>query len=149
LIASFRFFRDSSIVFPWLAVSRSGHHATYRFSSLQTILEKFNFSEGVDFTVLDRSRGEWGETADDVSALTINYIFYSLQTYGELSGPLETLWKLFWKKYLDRTGDEEMLTVVQPYFAWRGLVVASPIRYPNLPLNVRTKLFNFVKKVQD
>jgi len=105
------------------------------------------FREGVDFTVLDRSRGEWGEPADDLTALTINYIFYSLQTYGELSGPFETLWKLFWKNYLDRTGDEEMLTVIQPYFAWRGLVVASPVWYPNLPLNVRTKLSNFIKKV--
>jgi hypothetical protein len=105
------------------------------------------FREGVDFTVLDRSRGEWGEPADDVTALTINYVFYSLQTYSELAGPFETLWKLFWKNYLDRTGDEEMLTVVQPYFAWRGLVVASPVWYPNLPLNVRTKLFNFIKKV--
>jgi len=33
------------------------------------------FREGVDFTVLDRSRGERGEPADDVTAMTINYIF--------------------------------------------------------------------------
>jgi hypothetical protein len=47
------------------------------------------FREGVDFTVLDRSRGEWGEPADDVTAMTINYIFYSLQKYGELAGVFE------------------------------------------------------------
>jgi hypothetical protein len=105
------------------------------------------FREGVDFTVLDRSRGEWGEPADDVSALTINYIFYSLQTFGELLGPFETLWDLFWKNYLDRTGDEEILTVVQPFFAWRGLVIASPVWYPNLPLDVRKKLFNFIERM--
>jgi len=29
-MASFKLARDSSIVFPWLAMSRSGHHATYR-----------------------------------------------------------------------------------------------------------------------
>jgi len=29
-MASFRLARDSSIVFPWLAMSRSGHQATYR-----------------------------------------------------------------------------------------------------------------------
>ena len=40
-----------------------------------------------------------------------------------------------------------MVTVVQPFFAWRGLVVASPIWYPNLPLNVRIKLFNFIRRV--
>lgn len=105
------------------------------------------FRKGVDFTVLDRSRGEWGEPADDLSAMSINYIFYSLQVFGEMSKPFETLWKLFWKNYLDKTGDEEMLTVVQPYFAWRGLVVASPVWYPNLTLNVRTKVINFVKRV--
>lgn len=124
-------------------------HMTHRLCQVHGDYHPWNimFREGVDFTVLDRSRGEWGEPADDVSALIINYLFYSLQTFGELSGPFEALWKLFWKNYLDKTGDEEMLTVVQPFFAWRGLVVASPVWYPNMPLNVRTKLFNFIKRV--
>ena len=30
------------------------------------------FREGTDFTALDRSRGEWGEPADDVTCLTTN-----------------------------------------------------------------------------
>jgi hypothetical protein len=105
------------------------------------------FRQGTDFTVLDRSRGEWGEPADDTSAMSINYIFYSLQAYGELTGPFEELFQLFWNNYLEKTEDEEMLAVIQPYYAWRGLVVASPIWYPNLPLDVRKKLFNFIKNV--
>lgn len=105
------------------------------------------FREGVDFTVLDRSRGEWGEPADDVTAMTINYVFYSLQKYGELAGVFERLFRLFWENYLRKTGDGEILEVVQPFYAWRGLVVASPIWYPNLKRNVRVKLFNFIKKV--
>jgi len=105
------------------------------------------FRQGTDFTLLDRSRGEWGEPADDTSALSINYIFYALQIYGELKGPFEKLFNLFWNTYLDRTGDEEMLTVIQPFYAWRGLVIASPVWYPNLSIDVRTKLFNFVKNV--
>jgi len=105
------------------------------------------FREGVDFTVLDRSRGEWGEPADDVSAMTINYVFYSLQTFGRLMGPFETLFNQFWENYLEKTGDEEMLRVIQPFYAWRGLVIASPIWYPNLSLDVRRKLFNFIKNV--
>lgn len=124
-------------------------HKAHRLSQVHGDYHPWNimFREGVDFTVLDRSRGEWGEPADDVSALTINYIFYSLQAFGELLGPFGTLFKLFWKNYLDRTGDEEVLSVVQPFFAWRGLVVASPVWYPNLPLDVRKKLLNFVKKM--
>jgi hypothetical protein len=105
------------------------------------------FREGTDFTVLDRSRGEWGEPADDVTAMTINYIFYSLQRYGELTGVFEHLFRLFWKNYLEKTGDWEILEVVQPFYAWRGLVVASPIWYPNLTRDVRVKLLNFVRNV--
>ncbi|MEM1564485.1 MAG: phosphotransferase [Candidatus Bathyarchaeia archaeon] len=105
------------------------------------------FHEGTDFTVLDRSRGEWGEPADDVTAITINYIFYSLQKYGELAGVFERLFRLFWENYLLKTSDWEILEVVQPFYAWRGLVVASPIWYPNLSLDVRMKLLNFVHNV--
>ncbi len=105
------------------------------------------FRKGTDFSVLDRSRGEWGEAADDVSAMSINYLFYSLQTYGELKGPFKELFGLFWENYLSKTGDEEILEVVQPFYAWRGLVIASPIWYPNLSLDVRVKLFNFIRNV--
>lgn len=105
------------------------------------------FRKDVDFTVLDRSRGEWGESADDVTAMTINYIFYSLQKYGRLTGVFERLFNLFWRNYLQKTSDEEILEVVQPFYAWRGLVVASPIWYPNLNRNVRVKLLNFVKSI--
>jgi len=105
------------------------------------------FREGVDFTVLDRSRGEWGEPGDDTSCMAMNYLFYSLQTYGKLTGPFETLFSLFWKNYLDKTEDEEMLTVIQPFCAWRGLVMASPIWYPSLSLDVRAKLFSFIRNV--
>jgi hypothetical protein len=105
------------------------------------------FRKGTDFTVLDRSRGEWGEPADDVTAMTINYIFYSLQEYGELTGVFERLFRLFWESYLRKTDDGEILEVVQPFYAWRGLVVASPIWYPNLSRDVRVKLLNFVKNV--
>jgi len=105
------------------------------------------FRRGIDFTILDRSRGEWGEPADDTSCMTINYLFYSLQTFGELRGPFETLFNLFWNNYLHKTSDEEMLTVIQPYYAWRGLVIASPIWYPNLAIDVRVKLFHFIKNV--
>lgn len=122
---------------------------THRCSQVHGDFHPWNllFRKGTDFTVLDRSRGEWGEPADDTSAMSINYIFYSLQTYGKLTGPFETLFNMFWKNYLEKTGDEEMLKVLQPFYAWRGLVIASPLWYPNLSLDVRMKLFNFVRNV--
>ncbi|MEM3665957.1 MAG: phosphotransferase [Candidatus Bathyarchaeia archaeon] len=122
---------------------------THRLSQVHGDFHPWNllFRNGTDFTVLDRSRGEWGEPADDVAAMTINYIFYSLQKYGELSGAFDYLFHLFWDNYLRKTDDFEILEVVQPFFAWRGLVVASPVWYPNISKDVRVKLFNFVKNV--
>ncbi|MEM2202215.1 MAG: phosphotransferase [Candidatus Bathyarchaeia archaeon] len=122
---------------------------THRLSQVHGDFHPWNimFREGTDFTVLDRSRGEWGEPADDVTAMTINYIFYSLQKYGELAGVFDRLFKLFWENYLRKTEDWEILEVVQPFYAWRGLVVASPIWYPNLSFDVRRKLLNFVCNV--
>ncbi len=107
------------------------------------------FRDGVDFTVLDRSRGEWGEAADDVSSITMNYLFYSLQKYGELAGPFQEMYELFFDNYLERTGDRELLEVIQPFYVFRSLVVASPIWYPNLDPGVRTKIFNFINNILD
>jgi hypothetical protein len=118
---------------------------SHRLSQVHGDFHPWNvmFRQGLDFTVLDRSRGEWGEPADDVSAMTINYIFYSLQLLGEIGPPFLDLFLLFWRNYVDRTCDEEMLSVVQPFYAWRSLVVASPLWYPDLTTDVRKKIFRF------
>ena len=105
------------------------------------------FEEGVEFHVLDRSRGEWGEPADDVSCLTINYLFFSLQRSGCLEGPLRELHDLFWEHYLDVRPDDELAAVIQPWFAWRALVLASPVWYPTIVEGVRRKLLTFARHV--
>ncbi len=105
------------------------------------------FREGADFSVLDRSRGEWGEPADDVACLTLNYLFFSLQRSGRLEGGLARLFERFWERYLERSGDGAMLEVVAPFFAFRGLVMANPVWYPALDAALRTKLLNFVLNV--
>lgn len=107
------------------------------------------FRSGTDFSVLDRSRGEWGEAADDVTAMTTNYIFYSVQKSLRLEGGLKDVFELFFENYLDRTGDEELLSVIAPFFAFRMMVVASPTWYPLLAGDVRRTLFNFLENVLD
>lgn len=107
------------------------------------------FRNGVDFTVLDRSRGEYGEPADDVSCMSMNYLFYSLQKYGELKGEFNDLYHKFMENYLIKSGDFEMLRYVQPFYVFRALVVASPLWYPGLSPDVRKKLFNFIDNVVD
>jgi hypothetical protein len=105
------------------------------------------FREGTDFSVLDRARGEWGDPADDVACLTMNYLFFSLQRHLRLQGPLEALFRRFWDRYLERSGDEGVLEVAAPFLAFRGLVMASPVWYPNLPAEVRRRLFTFMESV--
>ena len=105
------------------------------------------FRGGAEFTLLDRSRGEWGDPADDVASLTMNYLFFSLQGSGRLEGSLESLFRRFWERYLEQCGDTEMLEIVAPFFVFRGLVMAHPLWYPKLAEDVRQKLFNFMHAV--
>jgi phosphotransferase family enzyme len=105
------------------------------------------FQTDANFVVLDRSRGEWGDPADDITALTVNYVFFSLQRAGRLEGSFATLFSRFWQRYLEATGDDELHQVVGPFFAFRGLVVASPVWYPTLGPGIRMKLLNFVRAV--
>ena len=107
------------------------------------------FETDGEFHVLDRSRGEWGEAADDVSCLTVNYLFFSLQRSGRLEGNFQTLFDRFWSRYLEATSDREMLSVVAPFFAFRGLVIASPVWYPDLSEPVRRAIFAFIRNVLD
>ncbi len=100
-----------------------------------------------DFSVLDRSRGEWGEPADDVSAMSCNYFLYGLYQGPRLSGDFEKLYMAFWEEYLEQTGDYEILEVIAPFYVFRGLVVASPEWYPNHPKDVRQALLRFLENV--
>jgi len=105
------------------------------------------FRKDTDFTVSDRSRGEYGEPADDVSAMTINYLFFSIQKWKNLYGPFKILWEKFFETYLNYTKDYEIFKVIQPFYVWRALVIANPIWYPNLSKETRRILFNFINNV--
>jgi hypothetical protein len=98
-------------------------------------------------TLLDRSRGEWGEAADDLAAMAINYVFFSLRAGHPADGPLRGLFRRFVGTWLEETADDDALAVIAPYFVWRALVVASPIWYPTLPGEVRARLFTVVAHV--
>ena len=120
-----------------------------RLSQVHGDFHPFNiiFEESDCFWVLDRSRGEWGEPADDVSCLAINYLFFSLQRFGKLERPFGELHDIFWNAYVAEASDEELPTVIQPWFAWRALVLASPVWYPDLDVGVRVKLLRFARRV--
>ncbi len=122
---------------------------SHRMRQVHGDFHPFNvlFAEGTEFHVLDRSRGAWGEPADDLSAMTINYLFFSLQRWGSLTGPFEELHTHFWTCYLDRRPDDEMSSVIQPWLAWRALVLANPVWYPDIAGEARRKLLAFARNV--
>ena len=101
------------------------------------------------FSVLDRSRGEWGEPADDVTSMTINYFFFSLCRWGTLRGPFEILFRSFWETYIEASRDKDVTKAAAPFFAFRGLVLASPVWYPRISVNVRRRMFRFIENVLD
>jgi hypothetical protein len=105
------------------------------------------FGAGTDFRLLDRSRGEYGDAADDATCLSINYLFFSLQRHGRLEGKLELLFRRFWDRYLEQSSDQELLEVAAPFFVFRGLVLASPVWYPHLEDRTRWQLVRFMMAV--
>jgi hypothetical protein len=57
------------------------------------------------------------------------------------------LFRSFWDIYLSRSRDREVLATAAPFFAFRGLVLASPLWYPKLTVPVRRKIFRFIENV--
>ncbi len=107
--------------------------------------------EDGEFSVLDRSRGEWGEPAGDVACLAINYLLFGIldspREPPRLEGPFLELHRVLFAEYLAQTGDSQMLEVMAPFFVFRALVVASPEWYPDHAPGVRASLLRFMERV--
>lgn len=123
----------------------------YRLSQIHGDFHPGNiwFKNDSEFTLLDRSRGAWGEPSDDITALTINYIFFSIKHHGIVTGAYLEALNLFFEKYISKSGDSEMYSVLQPFYAFRGVVVANPLFYPELKTEQREKIFRFIENILD
>jgi hypothetical protein len=103
------------------------------------------FRQAAEFSVLDRSRGEWGEPADDVAALAINYLFFGLRKSAAVGArgvaePFDTLHRVFIEAYREASGDGDLGAVLPPFLAFRALVIAHPRWYPILGAETRQAL---------
>jgi Ser/Thr protein kinase RdoA (MazF antagonist) len=103
------------------------------------------FRDGTEFSVLDRSRGEWGEPADDVAALGVNYLFYGLRSRA--AEPFRFLFCTFLETYLRESHDQEVLEVLPLFLAFRALVIAHPLWYPELRDPLRRALILFARRM--
>lgn len=97
-----------------------------------------------EITLVDASRGCAGDPADDVTCMAINFPFFSLGRPGAWR-VIEPLWRGFWQRYLELTGDTEILDVAAPFLAWRGLVLANPKWYPEVTPQDRERILAFVE----
>ncbi len=105
--------------------------------------------DGARFTPLDASRGGRGDPADDLTAMSVNYVFFAAEHRGAWARGLGPLWRAFWRRWLDATGDREALEVAPPFLAWRALVVSSPRFYPHLGAPARDLLLRLAERALD
>lgn len=123
---------------------------SYRLSRIHGDFHPFGnilFNKNDKMLAIDQSREEYGEPADDITSLSINYIFFSIWHYGEYKKPFSDLFETFFERYFEKTKDEEMLKVMAPFYAFRGLVIAHPLYYPALDSFKRRKIMNFIVNV--
>jgi Ser/Thr protein kinase RdoA (MazF antagonist) len=102
--------------------------------------------EGTSLAVLDTSRGSEGEPADDVACLAINYLFFGLGLpRATFERTFARLWSAFFEGY-GASDDDELFSVLAPFFAFRALVLASPLWYPELPARDRDRVLSFAER---
>ncbi len=104
------------------------------------------FDEGSELRLLDASRGSAGDAADDVCAMTVNYLFFALDKPETWQTAFQPLWRRFWSEYLEASRDSGLLQVVAPFLAWRCLVLANPIWYPQVSSAARGRLLDFATR---
>jgi hypothetical protein len=102
-------------------------------------------SKGARFTLLDASRGCKGDAADDFTALAINYVFFALQAPDAWRRGFAPLWRTFWERYLDASG-EAVLEFAAPFVCWRALVLGCPRVYPDLFPSARDALLSLAER---
>jgi hypothetical protein len=103
------------------------------------------FDAGAELAVLDTSRGSAGDPADDVTCMAINFPFFALGQSSAWRDAFAPLWHEFWRAYVARTNDDAIYEAAPLFIAWRGLVLASPIWYPELTPADRNRVLSFVE----
>lgn len=100
------------------------------------------FQDKNKFIILDASRVIWGEPADDVSCLGINYLWYALKQTGKFKGVFRDLFNIFWNNYLQKSDDKEINNILPLFIAIRSVVLKHPL-YFSVDDKIRKKLHIF------
>jgi len=98
-------------------------------------------------SLLDASREIYGDPADDVTTMAVNYIWFAVMQSGKFSGPFADLFNAYWSNYMKKTKNKGILRTAGIFFAFRGVVVAHPVFYGLQSDTVRRKMLRFVDNV--
>lgn len=82
-----------------------------------------------ELVLLDRGRFRYGEPADDTTSLTMNFINYSVMSYGDFRDPFKKLTEIFFEEYFKMIDNKEMFEVSPLFFAFRAIVCIHPVFY--------------------
>ncbi|MDX2052614.1 MAG: phosphotransferase [Polyangiaceae bacterium] len=137
-------FEIEGLCLGWRARLKMKHE---RLARIHGDFHPFNivFRSDGSLVLLDASRGSVGDAADDLAALSVNYIFFALEHPTRWPKVFRPLWHHFFQTYLNATGDQEVLAVLPLFLAWRGLVVTNPKWYPGLPAVARERVLWFIR----
>lgn len=99
-----------------------------------------------DFTVLDSARHIWGEAADDVASMGINYIWNAIKQTGRYEGKFKVVFENFWKNYLEKSNDHDIQNIMPLFFGIRSFVLNHP-NFFDVGDDVRLKMFRLSKNM--
>jgi streptomycin 6-kinase len=124
-------------------------HQSQRLRRIHGDFHPFNvlLDERGELSLLDTSRGSAGDPADDLAALTVNYLFFALENDGSWREGFGPLWYRLWSTYSAERADDQLDRVIAPFFAWRSLVVACPRWYPDARVRTRERLLTFSERL--
>lgn len=134
---------------------KKSRNLNHRLSEIHADFHPGNlWFDGDKLIILDRSKGRFGEPADDIIAFGINPIMYALITNEKFEGPFKEIFDLFWNNYFKQTKDKEMRKIMAPYIAFRISVITNPLFYNDKFFGaaekaslIRKKLINFALNV--
>lgn len=104
------------------------------------------FKVNGEMLVLDASRVIWGEPADDVASLAINYIWYALRQKGKFEGDFKKLFDIFWGNYIRKSKDNNMAKFMPLFLAIRSVVFTHPIFF-KVDYKTKRRFFLFCKQI--
>jgi len=99
-------------------------HADLHFGNIFFNMKK-------ELTVLDSARNPWGEPADDLICLLINFDYISIKKHKEITSYYENIKQYILKRYLEKTKDSDIKNYFDLFYILRLFILLNPNFFNN------------------